>query len=488
MSCFQRLLPKNIPYRGVIFLGVLTTSAALVVYAYTGFFTRYTADDYCHTRYLMNASNIFSAAAERYFHTSNRYANMLLIGITEFFGERAVIFLPAVTIVLWVLGLTWLFYQVKKTANFSWHFGSYFWFAELIVFFTILQAPSRYQSVYWRAGLTTYFFPLALFTFIAGYILVNIRRAQSKRFSILSGLSFFCMAFLVGGFSETTLALQVGMLSLAILYVWLWTKGEKRKAALYLLIPALVGSLLALLTLFISPANALRTAVFPTPPSLFELIRMSLIFSKDFMWDTLKSLPLPSVVSLVMPLILCYLLYASPRTPNEQSPIHTRRTWLLLLLTILTTYGLIVCVCAPSTYGESAYPPPRARFPARFVMTSGLMVVGAILGILATRIHLPFLRVKPILPAVLLLGLTTLYPLRAAWLAYNLTSQYRERAIVWDLRDEQIREAKESGVMHVEVQALDSMEGIKELDLDPKHWVNRCAADVYGVESISAYP
>jgi hypothetical protein len=41
--------------------------------------------------------------------------------------------------------------------------------------------------------------------------------------------------------------------------------------------------------------------------------------------------------------------------------------------------------------------------------------------------------------------------------------------------------------MDIAVPPMDGMAGIKEFDIDPNHWVNRGAADYYGVDAISVH-
>ena len=85
-----------------------------------------------------------------------------------------------------------------------------------------------------------------------------------------------------------------------------------------------------------------------------------------------------------------------------------------------------------------------------------------------------------------LLGLSALYPLRMARLITVVIPEYRERALLWDQRDDYIRAARDEGIVDVEVEAVDSFGGLMELGSDPKLWVNRSAAVFYGVNSITA--
>jgi hypothetical protein len=57
---------------------------------------------------------------------------------------------------------------------------------------------------------------------------------------------------------------------------------------------------------------------------------------------------------------------------------------------------------------------------------------------------------------------------------------------MWDLRDAQIRQMSAAGQRNLTVRALDSWAQITELQENPDHWVNHCASDFYGVDSIIA--
>ena len=64
----------------------------------------------------------------------------------------------------------------------------------------------------------------------------------------------------------------------------------------------------------------------------------------------------------------------------------------------------------------------------------------------------------------------------------------RERAEYWDKRDVIIRDLKADGETDLTVIQFDGVYGTKELDTFETHWVNRCAAKYYGVNSIRAIP
>ena len=63
-------------------IGVLTTLAVLALYAYLGTFSRYTSDDYCLSAFFLR-DELLNAMIKRYLNASNRYTNILFIGLAE---------------------------------------------------------------------------------------------------------------------------------------------------------------------------------------------------------------------------------------------------------------------------------------------------------------------------------------------------------------------------------------------------------------------
>jgi hypothetical protein len=154
----------------------------------------------------------------------------------------------------------------------------------------------------------------------------------------------------------------------------------------------------------------------------------------------------------------------------------------------LVQYLLVAASFAPSAYGES-YPAERAQIIGRVVMTTTLLVEGALLGILCASYSASFARREWLF---LLGGLTLLllafYPLRAGLSMLAEVPDYRERTTIWDRRESEIYDSVAAGERDLVVRYLPTREGIKELDATTKHWVNQCAAQYYGVDSIRSVP
>src|ERR1700752_1702184 len=65
-----------------IFLGVLTTSIGLGLFAYLGTFSRYTSDDYCLSAFFLN-DDLEDQSSRQCFVSSSRYTNILFFGLVD---------------------------------------------------------------------------------------------------------------------------------------------------------------------------------------------------------------------------------------------------------------------------------------------------------------------------------------------------------------------------------------------------------------------
>jgi hypothetical protein len=216
-----------------------------------------------------------------------------------------------------------------------------------------------------------------------------------------------------------------------------------------------------------------------------ELIFRVIQFPFDFIVDTFNSLPIPTLISVAVPAMLFYVKFAyfSP----ELSTGTRKRLGILLLITPLVAYLLIAASFAPSAYGQS-YPVARSRFIGRLLLTSTFMLEGALLGILAAQIRTRLFQsvyVRGL--AMLVLMFLALYPLRTALLTSMQIPTYQQRAAVWDARDAEIRAMEAQGVRDLVVPFL-SEEPIQDLGDRTRFRLNRCAAALYKVDSIVAFP
>ena len=67
----------------------------------------------------------------------------------------------------------------------------------------------------------------------------------------------------------------------------------------------------------------------------------------------------------------------------------------------------------------------------------------------------------------------------------NKLPYYSLWASVWDYRQKQIVADKSKSMNDIVSFKVYSIEGVEELQANPKYWINVCAANYYGVQSIS---
>lgn len=477
---FSNPKPAFTPFIPAIWLNGIGSAFAIGVYAYLGFFSRHLADDYCSVGF--TRTNFFAALWENYLTVSNRFSNFMLIASSESISPRSVSVLPALMLILWVFGMAWLLRELDRFAGLGWGRSMTLTLTLLFVFFALLQAPNRFQILYWRSAMATHFAPLVLMPSFAAFLLRSISSTAKTPLSRWNCPLAFLLAFLLGDFSEPTLLILISLLALAIFSVWMWMKPPTRGSALSLLIWSFAGAILALTMMALAPANSLRLGT--PPPDLVVLVSRSFRFAYDFVLNAFQSIPLPILFTLGTPFIIFLGVYASPAPALTRS--QRRRVWIMLALVPLVSYLLIVASFAPSVYGQS-FPVERARFAGQVCLVLALMIEGAALGILFAQWRLPVTEALPVATlSAILLVVAAIYPLRAALLTLADVPEYRARAEAWDAREDLILSLREQGQTDLTIPQFGGVDGVKELDTYPDHWVNRCAAEYYGVNSIRA--
>jgi len=404
--------------------------------------------------------------------------------LTELLGKHDVQLLPILMILLLLIGLIWIFHEVKKMINIQLPTVVDFFMAVSLVFFSVLQAPNLFQIYFWRSSSLTHVAPVILFLLLTAFILFYIRSVKGNTPAFWVSPTVFFASLVIGGAGETPTVFMVVVYSLLIYYFWRH-RGLDRRPGLILISSAFAGTFLALCGLFFAPANFLhgKTSLLLLPVAILK----SLKFTFEFIWDTFLILPIPTVVSVMLPGLLFFGLYVKPDQP-PLLVVQKKRVGIMLILLPLLSYLLIAVSFSPSAYAQ-AYPIERARFIGRFLMTAALMFEGALLGVWFAQLktHLSYQHLLFPIAGIFLL-IVGLYPLRSGLWLWNNVESYRAWASAWDERDATIQSRAESGEQDLVVAWFPNRFGIKDIDGSTKHWVNRCIADYYGVNTIRSVP
>lgn len=463
---------------------ILVTLIALGLYAYLGLFSRYTSDDYCLSAFFVQDADFIRAMTLRYETASSRYTNILFIGFADkVFGWYNPAVLPALMLTVFVVGLFFLLDQIQRLLHMEWRSALTFYLAALIAYFSLVQAPDLYETLYWRAGMTSHFAPVALLPFLGAFVIGQIRLAGEWTPPAWVYAACFVIPFVIGGFSEPPVTLSVSALVLAILAVWWWMKTPARRSTLLILSWTLAGSFASLIVLALAPANSLRLG--NTESNLFQLVWDILRSTLEFTSDQVRTLPLPVLFNVAIPALFFYV--RSSGSSETASANARMRLAFSIPVVLLIGYILITASFAPSVYGQS-FPAERARFAGVVLFSCTLMAAGALVGILAAQSGWMFFQSRLLqTSALLLFVLLSLYPLRTAWRVASDIPYYQQRAADWDERDAQIRAMKADGIQDLTIPFLRN-DAVQDLGDRREFRLNRCAAQLYGVNSILTLP
>ncbi len=467
--------------------GVATTGVALLLYGYLGVFSRFYADDFCKSGLIVE-HGFWPAQWIQYSTWSNRFAGMFTVGVSDLLGKWFIQLWTALTLLLWTCGLAWALWQAARLLRLSPPKWMTVLLAEWLVFFSLVQTPDLYQSLFWRMGNITYTLPLALLAFLCGMVIQAYLQLAAGRSGVKWALAAGLLAFFAGGFSETYLVLQTALLGGALLVVLLNKPAAAwRRPAAWAVGAALIGTLISLAVVLLSPGNAVRRALMPTPPGLAALIRMDLTSTFLFVYIALKNHAFQFLLASLAPMLLGYGYFASVKSGR----LKPSSLILGLLLTPVLAVMAIAAVMAPASYAQSAYPDGRVLIIPTFILTLLLAAEGVLLGVSLSQLHHWADEKVPIhlqlFSAALAFGIL-LYPLYDARKSYRLIPEFRAEAQAWDERDASIRQARLDGAGQVVAVSLEAPAGMSELQTDPVDWVNTCVAMFYDVESIVATP
>ena len=483
--------------RLLIPLGLLAGSFALLplaAHAYLGTFSRYLADDFCTASSLRRLG--FAASQAYWYETwSGRFSFTFVVSLAQAVGPSLTPWLPSLALLAWLAA--WLYFG-RRVLGDSLRMGWPVWIpiGAVHAFATLHGAPSVYQSLYWQTGMTTYVLPMVLAIAYVGWMwpyATSGAETTKPGFRMKPGFGFgfvsFGVAFLLGGFSETYVALQTTALGMGLLLSLAFIEKEDRAKAATLIGFGLMGSILAGLVLALAPGTQVRSGLMPPHPALAELVRATLKDGYLFLARTVKGSP--AAIALAVGLPCSFVLIrdlAAAATGSIGKELRRRTVIVLILLPVLIPI-LMLSTIAPYEYAISSYPDARVLVSTMFVLAGGLVVWGAALGRLLAGIPVLQSRRGSLaaigLAAIATLGLA-LASIQTASSTLDSAPVARSYAQTWDKRDADLRRIAPAGEEPVATPSLRHMGGLAEIGRDPEEWINRCVAGTYGLEAVVA--
>jgi hypothetical protein len=458
---------------------VVGLAAPLAAFAFSGWYSRYAADDYCTAGQVI-AAGLINAQSQLYVDWSGRFAATLLITLVELFGPGVVPLLPVVTLVAWVAVTAWTIRAIARATGSRVGVAASIVLSALLVYATLQTTADMPQVVYWQTGLITYLWPLVLATFLIGLFAHTSRPGLPPRGRPLMVGACFLLALLAGGTSETFAAAQVPGLVLAGSLLWL--AGGKSVWSLPL--AGLAGAILALAIVAVAPGNevrqdaALRTAVPIALPSAidFTLGWLRLTFARPHAAELVLLIGLPATIG---------------ATSIHRSSSSPRLRWYVLTAGALSVLVVILASMLPAFYALGSNPPGRAQLIPQYLLVCTVAAAGWIVGSvtgprLARASASRALRYSAV---GALLVLLVFGPVFAAGHALQQVGAARAYATAWDRIDADIRDDRRQGLRDVTIPQLPSTGNVQNLQFvgpDRGDWFNECVARYYGVGTIAA--
>ncbi len=464
---------------------VLALCVPLVAHATLGSHTRYIADDWC-TAATVQSQGLFQAQSTWYMAWSGRYSFTFSVSLIELIGIRLVPLLPTLALILWIAATSWAVYQFRVWEPRSAAILISLLIASLLVFTILENIPNVHQSLYWQTGMMTYIAPLIFATIIIAILLYNFRR-ETVHHLPTSMVCLAVLAFVAGGFSEMYVTMQTTAFLVALIILLTIPGDARKRPAAFLLIAGLIGSIMSMGVVFFAPGNEIRQALTPESPSLLKLIELSLVFAFKFIGKTIVLSPIPTLLAILIPALISFALPLSRDWGEIHLRLEQRSLYSVLLLSPIIGFLLIASSMAPSVYGVSAFPEDRTLTIPQFVLTSTIIIWGSGAGLVLKVRFSWILNHKSriaIVGCCLVAVLLILGPLLSARDIFTQVPTLRAYAERWDVRDHEIRIAREEGAMHLAVPALGFTGGLADITDDPDFWVNRCFSNFYGLVSV----
>jgi hypothetical protein len=466
-----------------LILGIILALAGVGLFAYLGYFNRDWADDWCYNADFKNLGFLKTVAGYAYnvTYTPSRYSVTIFAGMLYAFGTLGTQLMSPLTVIFWVTGLAYLFYNFAQIAGYRLLKWLVVLVAAVIVYFSIYLSPHIYQSLYWRTGMLTYATPLVFLPWI--FVFITEQSKREKPSPLLTAF-IFVLALLGGGFSEASCTLLVSTLGLYTLVAWIGCR-QKKPWAVKTFVPALVAlvaAVAAMALLMFAPTAQVRKERYGEPAGLVELVALLYQFTYAFFALSIKDYQ--NVALIAVSVFSGYLFFPSSMTTEK--PL---RIILLAALVGIVAVLLVAVSLAPSAYVERGLPADRTIIIPRFIAVSGFVVAGWLTG-LALREMFTNGWLEA-LAAILLLASYT-FPLYSLKVTAEKIPVYAQRAREWDARDATIQTAIAAGEERAEVYAIDGLPvgGIRDFDPSgkPGFWITKCAQDYYGLNLRVFFP
>lgn len=487
---------KSIWFPSITFLLLIPS---LVLHAYRGSFSRFLGDDYC-SAFWANRFGVFRATWYWYLTWSGRYSASFLDSIFGILGPKIVPIVTFSVITIWVVSIVFAFIHIFpeiKAKNLSvkyaldstpdledgglsiYRLKSKLYIILLavgVLYLTLNFTPHVQQSLYWGQGMRSVVPPLILGTVYTG-IFITLKDANEQKSSrIFWYLLGFFLTFVSGGFSETYCVVQIIAIGFALVSLILIFRYPARKFALIFLFFGFLGAVLSLITILVAPGNASRAAFFPPPPDLLGMLEISALSFLGYFWNLFSSIE--SIAG-----FLGIFLLSSRAGFIHVSPVHALRN-----LSVVSVGGLLLLFSCfpPAAYALSDAPPGRTLIIGTYILAMLVVLSGYYFGgyLSSRKLRIPqFLTISYLVVIFVSLLASSILVCKKI---YASRQEYIDFAESWDKTHETLLLLKDNADDVIVPAVIDNWSGVLRMADNPRFYVNECASNYYGFNSIVA--
>ena len=471
--------------RRIFFILLLALFCApLLTHIYLGSYSRFIADDFCSAA-IAQSQGILRGTLYWYTYWTGRFSANFLDSLFGYLGPAATPYATGLVVIVWFSALAQAVAQITRSVEKRETLIQSCIIAAMMLFAVLHVIPFVGQSLYWGQGMRSVVPPLIFGT---AYIALIANRSKSSVSARLAPLWFIAaglLTFIAVGFAETYFAIQTAtiLFALTIPAAFKIYAPLNRRNYFGLLIVGLVGSLAGGLVVFVAPGNKFRQSLFPPPPGLLDLFRISLRGLRQF----LDLVVLAESKWLVwVGLILCGFIFGlQVFQRRDGSSIAPRsQVWMLVWLPVVGFILLLSC-WFPMAWGTSLPLAYRTLIIPAYALVCLVTYWSYIAGQACRRAYLLLAARAPVvataLPLVALLafGFFAANISREMWQRRSIFAGYARRV---DEREQTIQQAKSQGLPYAVVLRQHNWAALEEIAVDPKiTWLTKCVQDYYGI-------
>ncbi len=244
-------------------------------FAYLGHFSRLMGDDY---RAFSKLRELGAWDSMLYWwkNWNGSYSVSLLHGLLDPLGaERIPSIFPAIIMVLWLAGLSWIFMQALRRLSIGHSRLPIAIALAALAIAAMIKGFHTWESIYWYSASARYALPGAIFVIYLAAAFEFAGRPRSRRLMAIAALLSAAACFISAGLSELHLASQIVFLIIVLAGIPWLARWAQRRTLLIMIGAGIAATCLSASLQLFAPGTAARMAQASTARWAYPARRLS---------------------------------------------------------------------------------------------------------------------------------------------------------------------------------------------------------------------